>query len=115
MDRRAGRWDSPLHRCCSLGACAVRTDMLDTHTGYTIHACVATYPHLCAQMDFRSGLPVPSGARSVFAWGRGAEGQLGMGSLADSGVPVEVTGMQDRTVQQVAGGGVLRDGGVRAW
>lgn len=56
-------------------------------------------------MDFRSGLPVPSGARSVFAWGRGSEGQLGTGSLADSGVPVQVVGMQGRTVQQVAGGG----------
>lgn len=41
----------------------------------------------------------------MYAWGRGAEGQLGTGTLADSGVPVEVVGMQGRTVQQVASGG----------
>ena len=60
---------------------------------------------LARPMDRRQARPVEHGATTVFAWGKGSEGQLGSGKFDDSATPLLVDALKGRSVLQVRHGG----------
>lgn len=71
-------------------------------------------------MDEPSPRRSSSQTTHVFVWGRGGDGQLGVGNDSDQNVPVECVGLREQTVLGIACGGkhccaVTKQGDVYSW
>lgn len=79
-------------------------------TGYFIDAvCCGMHHVVCVgrPIDKRAGKPAASSGAitPVFAWGRGAEGQLGTGKWEDSVLPIQVEALKGKKVLSICCGG----------